>query len=191
MNINIKKMRMPLALVGLMLATRFHHFGDSISLPDASLAVFFLAGLWVGGWKFFTILLVEAGLIDYVAISQFSVSDYCISSAYSFLIPTYASLWLAGRYCARFKTLQLTELMIQFGMLFAATTIAFTISNGSFYLLSGKFADLNWVEYTFRVAQYYLPYLSSTLIYTVVIFALVKIVSSLATTWVKPPASVG
>ncbi len=191
MNINIKKMRMPLALVGLMVATRFHHFGDSISLPDASLAVFFLAGLWVGGWKFFTILLVEAGLIDYVAISQFSVSDYCISPAYSFLIPTYASLWLAGRYCARFKTLQLTELMIQFGMLFAATTIAFTISNGSFYLLSGKFADLNWVEYTSRVAQYYLPYLSSTLIYTVVIFALVKIVSSLATTWVKPPASVG
>ncbi|MCF6250363.1 MAG: hypothetical protein L3J75_03710 [Methylococcaceae bacterium] len=191
MNINIKKMRMPLALVGLMLATRFHHFGDSISLPDASLAVFFLAGLWGGGWKFFTILLVEAGLIDYVAISQFSVSDYCISPAYLFLIPTYATLWLAGRYCARFKTLQLTELMIQFGMLFAATTIAFTISNGSFYLLSGKFADLSWVEYTSRVAQYYLPYVTSTLIYTVVIFAIVKIVSSLFTTWVKPPASFG
>ncbi len=191
MNINIKKMRMPLALVGLMLATRFHHFGDSISLPDASLAVFFLAGLWGGGWKFFTILLVEAGLIDYVAISQFSVSDYCISLAYGFLIPTYASLWLAGRYCARFKTLQLTELMIQFGMLFAATTIAFTISNGSFYLLSGKFADLSWVEYTSRAAQYYLPYVTSTLIYTVVIFAIVKIVSSLFTTWEKPPASFG
>ncbi len=135
MNIDIKKIRMPLALIGLMLATRFHHFGDSISLADASLAAFFLAGLWVGGWKFFALLLIEAGLIDYVSISQFSVSDYCISPAYLFLIPTYASLWLAGRYCARFKTLQPTELMIQFGMLFAATTIAFTISNGSFYLL--------------------------------------------------------
>ncbi len=180
-----------IALMILMAATRFHHFGDSISLPDASLAAFFLAGLWVGGWKFFVLLLIEAGLIDYVAISQFSVSDYCISPAYVFLIPTYASLWFAGRYCARFKTVQPTELMIQFGMLFAATTIAFTISNGSFYLLSGKFADLSWVEYTTRVAQYYLPYVSATLIYTVVIFALVKIVSSLATTWVKPPASVG
>jgi len=191
MNIDIKKMRMPLALVGLMLATRFHHFGDSISLPDASLTVFFLAGLWVGGWKFFAILLVEAGLIDYVAISQFSVSDYCISPAYVLLIPTYASLWFAGRYCSKYKTMKLTELMTQVGIVCIATSVAFAISNGSFYLLSGKFADLSWVEYTSRVAQYYLPYLSSTLIYTVVIFALVKIVSLLATTEVEPPASVG
>ncbi|MFW5443280.1 MAG: hypothetical protein ACKE51_03095 [Methylococcaceae bacterium] len=191
MNIDIKKIRMPLALIGLMLATRFHHFGDSISLADASLAVFFLAGLWVGGWKFFTLLLVQAGLIDYVSISQFSVSDYCISPAYMFLIPTYASLWFAGRYCSRFKTLQLTGLVVQFGMVFVATSVAFAISNGSFYLLSGKFADLNWIEYSSRVAQYYPLYLTSTLIYTVVIFAVVKIVSSLSISWVKPPASAG
>ncbi|NOR70260.1 MAG: hypothetical protein GQ532_11320 [Methylomarinum sp.] len=185
MNISLKKIRTPLALIGLMLATRFHHFGGSISLPDASLAVFFLAGLWAGGWKFFCLLLVEAGLIDYLAITQFNVSDYCISQAYGFLIPTYASMWIAGQYCARFKTLNSTELMAQFSILFLATTVAFVISNGSFYLLSGKFPDLNWVEYSTRVMQYYPPYLTATLIYAVVIFAIVKMINLSSDTRIK------
>ena len=191
MNICFKKITTPLALMGLMLATRFHHFGDALSLPNASLAAFFLAGLWVGGWRFFSLLLIEAGLIDYVAITQFNVSDYCVSAAYVFLIPTYAAVWFAGLYCTRFKTLHKTALMAQFGILFIATSVAFAISNGSFYLLSGKFPDMNWVEYMTRVSQYYPPYVTFTLLYTVVIFAVVKTVNLLTTTWVKPPASVG
>lgn len=177
MNLSLKEIRTPIALIGLMLATRFHHFGDVISLPDASLAAFFLAGLWGRSWKLFALLLIQAGLIDYVSITQFSVSDYCISPAYVFLIPTYACLWFAGRFCARYKTLKLAELTSQFAILLLATSAAFAISNGSFYLLSGKFPDLNWVEYSSRVAQYYPPYLSYALVYTVVIFAIVKMIS--------------
>lgn len=33
----------------LMAATRFHHFGSALFLPDASLAVFFLAGFYLSG----------------------------------------------------------------------------------------------------------------------------------------------
>ena len=189
MNFNLKEIRTPIALIGLMLATRFHHFGDSISLPDASLAAFFFAGFWVRGWKFFVLLLIEAGLIDYVAITQFNVSDYCVSPAYVFLIPTYASLWFAGYYCARYKTLKLTELMPQFGILFIATTVAFAISNGSFYLLSGKFPDLSWIEYTTRVTQYYPPYVTYTVVYAVVIFSIVKLINLLVSTSVKSAVS--
>lgn len=185
MKILLSKIRTPLALAGLMLATRFHHFGDAISLPDASLAVFFLAGLWVGGWKFFGLLLVEAGFIDYLAITQFNVSDYCISQAYAFLIPAYACLWIAGWYCARFKTLNSTTLITQLGLLFIATTVAFIISNGSFYLLSGKFSDLNWVEYSTRVMQYYPPYLTATLIYSIVIIAVIKMIDLFSEMGVK------
>jgi len=189
MNINLEKFRMPIALIGLMLATRFHHFGGTFSLPDASLAAFFFAGLWVRSWKLYVVLLIEAGLIDYVSITQFSVSDYCVSSAYVFLIPTYACLWFSGRYCARYNNLIVSELMQQFGLLFIATTAAFAISNGSFYLLSGKFPDLNLVEYSSRVAQYYPPYLSYTLVYGVVIFTMVKIINTLISTSVKPIVS--
>lgn len=182
MNLNIEKIRMPIALIGLMLATRFHHFGGTFSLPDASLAAFFFAGMWVRTWKLFVLLLIEAGLIDYVAITQFGVSDYCISSAYVFLIPTYACLWSAGHYCARYKTLKLTELLSQFSLLFIATSAAFALSNGSFYLLSGKFTDINWLEYSTRVAKYYPSYLGYTLVYVVVIFASVKTIKLLLST---------
>jgi len=189
MNLSLKEIRTPIALIGLMLATRFHHFGDSISLPDASLAAFFFAGLWVRGWKFFVLLLIEAGLIDYVAITQFNVSDYCVSQAYVFLIPTYASLWVAGRYCAKYKTVKLSELLSQFSILFIATSAAFAISNGSFYLLSGKFPDLNWIEYTTRVTQYYPPYVTYTIVYAIVIFSIVKLINLFVSTSVKSAVS--
>ncbi|WP_052700170.1 hypothetical protein [Methylocucumis oryzae] len=38
------KITSPLLLIALMVVTRYHHFGDALHLPDASLAVFFLAG---------------------------------------------------------------------------------------------------------------------------------------------------
>jgi hypothetical protein len=75
-------------LVALMALTRVHHFGDAFSLPDASLAVFFLAGMSVSSFSFLGFLLLEAGVIDYVAITQFNVNDFCVSAAYVFLIPT-------------------------------------------------------------------------------------------------------
>ncbi|NOT85947.1 MAG: hypothetical protein HOP02_14460 [Methylococcaceae bacterium] len=168
------------ALIALMLATRAHsnHFGSPIALPDASLAVFFMAGLFFGGWRLFAVLLVEAALIDYMAITKMGVSDYCVSPAYVFLIPTYAALFLAGRIAARFKTLQPQDLLMQVGLLVGAATVAFLISNGSFYVLSGKFADLNWTQYATRVAKYYAPYLSGALVYSVVIVGLVKVLNA-------------
>ncbi|MDP3839272.1 MAG: hypothetical protein Q8Q54_10150, partial [Methylococcales bacterium] len=86
-----------LPLIALMALTRFHHFGDAFSLPDASLAVFFLAGLvFARRWWLLGFLLLEAAVIDYVAITHFNVSAFCVSAAYVFLIPTYAVMWFAG-----------------------------------------------------------------------------------------------
>ena len=96
-----------------------------------------------------------------------------------FLIPTYACLWGAGRYCTKYRTIKLAELSAQFSILFIATSAAFAISNGSFYALSGKFPDLNWVEYSARMIQYYPLYLTYTLVYSVVIFTIVKVLISL------------
>lgn len=169
------------ALIALMLATRSHsnHFGSPISLPDASLVVFFMAGLFFGGWRLFAVLLVEAALIDYVAITKMGVSDYCVSPAYGFLIPTYAALFFAGRFAARFKTLQASDLLMQIGLLVGAATVAFMISNGSFYVLSGRFPDLNWAEYVGRVAKYYPLSLSNTVVYSVLIVGAVKVITAI------------
>jgi len=162
MTIDIKKQVLTLALISLMALTRADHFGSPFSLPDASLAVFFLAGLGINSRWFFALLLVEAGMIDFLAITQFSVSDYCISSAYAFLIPTYAVMWFAGRYCKAFELVSFVNSLKIVGLTIVATTIAFAISNGSFYLLSGRIEAISWTGFVAQFAHYFLPYLASS-----------------------------
>lgn len=164
------------ALVALMAATRMHHFGSALHLPDASLAVFLLAGFLISNPLLFGTLLLDAGLIDYLAITQFGVSDFCVTSAYWFLIPTYAVLWFSGRYYARVHQHSWRSLGIFSGLAVAAVSVAFLISNGAFYAFSGRFPDMNMSEYAIRVAQYYVPYLTSAIVYLVpatLIYALI------------------
>lgn len=166
-------------LAALMALTRVHHFGDAFSLPDASLAVFFLAGMGISSFWFLGFLLLQAGVIDYVAITQFNVSDFCVSAAYVFLIPTYSVMWFAGRYCAKFKTMNAPELLASVGLAALATSAAFAISNGSFYLLSGRFSDLSWEQYFSGITQYYPLYTSAALIYAVAGLAVIRIAQSM------------
>jgi hypothetical protein len=172
---------LPLSLIALMVLTRFHHFGDVLHLPDASLAVFFFAGFYRKR-MFFGFLLALAALIDYLAIEN-GTSGWCVTPAYVFLIPTYAVMWFAGRYCLTFKAMKIAELVKSAGLLTLATSAAFAISNGSFYLFSSRYEDLSLGEYFVRVAQYYPSYVSFALIYVVAGFAIVKLFKSLPQLW--------
>lgn len=157
-------------LVALMAATRFNHFGSAVSLPDASYAVFFLGGLYLSRFArvsvaAFSVLIIEAGLIDYYATSVQGISDWCMSPAYWFLIPTYGSLWLAGRWFAMRHTMEGKGLTVLALAAWAASSFAFAFSNATFYLFSNRFADMSAVEYTSRVTQYYASYVSMALLY--------------------------
>ena len=167
-----------LPLIALMGVTRVHHFGDAFSLPDASLAVFFLAGLFFNARAFFIALLAEAALLDYVAISHLGVSDFCISPAYVFLIPTYFAMWLGGHLSAKLTSMQGTELTLSISAmatLLTSITAAFLLSNGSFYWLSGKFSQTDFAQYAERVSHYYPPYAGYALMYVIAGFAAVKV----------------
>lgn len=173
-----------LPLVALMAATRVHHFGNAVSLPDASLATFFLAGLFFSSRHLFVALLAEAALLDYVAIAHFNVSDFCISAAYVFLIPTYFAMWFGGRLCAKFKSMQGTELTLSIpamATLLAVTTSAFLISNGSFYWLSDNIPQRDVSQYVAQMTQYYLPYVGYAFFYVIVGFAAVRAIKLLPT----------
>lgn len=163
------------ALMALMAATRFDHMGTAVALPDASLAVFFLAGLWLGGRYFFALLLMEAAAVDYWAISQMGVSDYCVSPAYAFLIPTYAAMWLAGQYCRNWQTLSLSHMALQLIALVTATSAAFLISNSSFYWLSANIQQPSWAQYVETFSHYFSSYCAATLFYAVMILAVVHV----------------
>ncbi len=162
---NQRKLVLSFALALLMLATRTDHFGSSLSLPDASLAVFFLAGFYLRGKFVFPLLLAEAGLIDYVAIAHFGVSDFCVSPAYVFLIPAYAAPWAAGFWLRRRLDWNWRSLAPLTGALFAGVFLAFLFSNGSFYWLSGRYPDPNWSQYVERGMHYFPPYLSGAFLY--------------------------
>lgn len=167
-----------LILALLMLATRFHHFGSALSLPDASLAIFFIAGIYLRPALFFGVFLAEAGVIDYVATAN-GVDGWCMSPAYVFLIPTYACLWFAGRvYARKHRNTWSTLAPLSIAVLLS-TGMAFLISNASFYLLSGRFPDMGWTEYATRVAQYFPPYLLGACIYVAAAAVLHVLVAAL------------
>lgn len=71
MNESISKraVMITLMLAALMAATRSHHFATAFHLPDASWAVFFLAGVYLRLVSMLPALMAEAALIDYAAVT--------------------------------------------------------------------------------------------------------------------------
>ena len=164
-----KSIAILVALMALMAMTRYNHFGSSVALPDASYAVFFLGGLFLGRMRgalaMLALLLVEAALVDYYAINFRDVSAWCVTSAYGFLVFAYAALWYVGRWYAPRHNLTGKGLLGLFAAAAAAGSLAFVIANVSFYLLAGYFGSMSVVEYVSRVAQYYGSYVEVAVMY--------------------------
>jgi hypothetical protein len=163
----------------VMIATRVNHFA---ALPDASWAVFFVAGYYLRGsfrWAF-PILMALAVLVDFFVITGQGIdfwSHYCVSVAYWFLIPAYLSMWLGGSVVrASYRGLGLREVGIVAIALVASVSVCYLLSNGSYYWLSdtwmagGKLRSFGgWVE---NLGDWYLPYLRTSAIYVAIAAAL-------------------
>ena len=145
------------ALVLAILVTRVEHFGTAFTAPDATLAVLFLAGMWIRRAWLFPTLLGVAALADRLAFRQ-GISGWCVTAAYVFLIAAYACLWWAGRATSEVNWRRPRELARGAGNLVSSLAAAFVLSSGSFFLLSGYFPGMDGLEYWRAVAQYFLPY---------------------------------
>ena len=126
-------------LAALMLFTRQCDFAG---VADASWAVFFLGGLYIGSSGLFALFMLLAVLVDYAVTQHLGVSSYCLSAAYPFLLPAYATLWWGGRWLARRWTASrpLHTLALTAATLATAASLCFVISNGSFYWLAERAA---------------------------------------------------
>ena len=166
-----------LALALCMAATRSDHFAGELHLPDASAAVFFLAGVYLRPTWIAAALLVEAALIDYAAIALGGVSSFCISPAYGFLLPAYGALWLAGRWYAKTPTKQVRHRLSFSTLLPLAASVVVgglvseLFSSGGFYFFSGRF-EPNLAEFGARIARYF-PSSLATLAFYVAVAAIV------------------
>lgn len=162
-----------LALV--MVATRIHHFA---AIPDASWAVFFVAGFYFGkqGRWVFPALIVLAFLADWYAIAGAGLdfwSHYCVSPAYWFLLPAYFSLWLGGWWLQRHGAgLRWGALASLAAALLVSVSLCYLLSNGSYYWLSdgwgGADAQRSLAGWFTNLGHWYLPFLKVTAMYVAV-----------------------
>lgn len=156
------------ALAMLMGLTRFSHFGTAIHLPDASMAVFFLGGLYVRRHLTFLGFVALAGALDFVSVRFAGTSDFCITPAYSFLLPAYAVLWYAGRLFADRLQASAGSLAMAAGVALLASTLSFVISNGAFYWLGGRYAAPHFAEYVDRLMHWAPMFVRTSMAYVVV-----------------------
>ncbi len=144
-----------IVLVALVIATRGHHFASINVLPSASLAVFFLAGLYLRpNWIFPALLALCAGL-DFSAITVGGVSSFCVTPAYGFLLPAYGVMWLAGRWFAKRYSFSSSAILPLAGSVAVAASVSELFSSGGFYFFGGRYANPTLAEFGPRLAKYF------------------------------------
>lgn len=146
-----------------MLLTRGSHALSSVALPDASLAVFLLGGIFLHRTIWFVLLFLAAATIDFGAAAANSYFAFCLTEAYWGLIPAYGTMWLGGSWLARQADPFAISRYLPITLL--TTLLAFVISTQTYYLFSGRFPSHNLYE-TIQHGWNYLPsYMGYTMIY--------------------------
>jgi hypothetical protein len=171
------KIKLLLGLVLLIVLTRYSAF-HTWGLPSATLAVFFVAGIYLRKFIFPALLLATAGLTDYFSI-QAGTSDWCITPAYMFLIPTYLCLWFAGRQFDNLQILSPRGLGHLAFFLLLSSTAAFIISTGSYHLLSGRYDEVPIMEQVVGSIKYYPRYIGGAFFYVGIFLVGVKVKTSI------------
>ena len=165
------------AFAALMVATRFNHFGDALHLPDASMALFFLGGLYLRRHWQFVALLALAVAVDGVSVGFAGVSDFCVTPSYAFLPLAYAVLWYGGRLYAPRVDGRVGALLGAAGAGLVAASVSFLISNGAFYWLGGRYEDPHFAEYLARAWQWGPLFVRTTMTYIAVALAVHGVVA--------------
>jgi hypothetical protein len=184
-DISSKHFAIAAALAFFMLLTRGSHVLTHVALPDASLALLLIGGLYLrkAGWLAFFVVLATA--IDFSAAAIDSLQAFCLTVGYWGMLPTYAAMWLAGAWLGK-QSNRLDAVKFSLAAL-VATFTAFVISTQTYYLFSGRFPNHGLME-TMQYGWNYLPsYLGYTAMYLVGFWALAKASSKL--NFIKSPTS--
>lgn len=142
-------------LAALIIVTRGDHFASINILPSASLAVFFLAGLYLRPKWVFPAFLALCGGLDFVAITFNGVSNFCVTPAYGFLIPAYGVMWLAGRWFNKQYSFNSRAILPLAGSVAVSAFISELFSSGGFYFFGGRYAEPTLSVFGERLMKYF------------------------------------
>ena len=150
-NLNLKSIGTFTFLFLLMTLTRGDHLLTSVSLPDASFALFLIGGMLLKKPKWFISLFTFSVVIDLVTLSMNSTYQIPINLGYLGLLVSYGIMWFFGSRIANTKSVLK---FVAFSVL--ATLIAFLISTQTYNLLSGTFPDIT-IKQSIQTGWEYLP----------------------------------
>jgi hypothetical protein len=145
-----------------ILLTRSTHV-LAAALPDATIALILLGGIWIRRWQGFAGLMGAAFAADWIATGALGVPDFCLSPAYAGLVPAYLLVWLCG-WWLQAKKLD-ASLLATLGAALVASSAAFAISNVFWYVFSGQFDGWPVARFAAQVLQYYPAYAGPALGY--------------------------
>ena len=170
---NARPVLIAAAIAFLMLLTRGSHVLTSVSLPDASLALLLIGGLYLRKAAWLVLFIALATAIDFGAAAIDSFQAFCLTAGYWGMLPTYGAMWLAGLWLSKQRhPLGAFKYAIS-GMI--ATFIAFVISTQTYYLFSGRF-PANGIFESIQHGWEYLPtYMGFTAIYLVGFWVLARV----------------
>lgn len=149
----------------LMIATRGQHFSTLASLPGASWAVFFLAGVYLRNNWSLPGFLALSWVLDFAAYTWGGASNFCITPAYVFLLPAYSALWLAGRWYAQKHEFEWRTLMPLVTAVLVGAAACELFSSGGFYFFSGRIAETSLSGFIAQEMKYFPMYLQSLAFY--------------------------
>jgi hypothetical protein len=166
MNLSVRnQLTIGAGLVLLMILTREYHFSSLHSLPGASWAIFFLAGLYLRAIWPLAGLFILTWALDFSAYTWGGASSFCLTSSYVFLLPAYSALWYAGSWYARRYQFEWQTLLPLSLSLMTGAAVCELFSSGGFYFFSGRFEETTLIEFGQRLVQYFPHYVGSLVFY--------------------------
>ena len=159
-----------IVLASAMALTRINHFAP---IPDASWAIFFVAGFslrpllrWV-----FPMLMALAVVIDWLVIRGQGLQfwqHYCISAGYAALVPAYLVLSLGGAWLRQHLDLRagIGQQLLHVGSaLVLSVALCHLLSQGAFYWSSANVAQPSVAGWAQNYLDWFPLYLRTTVIY--------------------------
>lgn len=165
------------AIAFLMLLTRGSHVLTSVSLPDASLALLLIGGLYLRKAVWFALLVILATAIDFGAAAIDSLQAFCLTDGYWGMLPTYAAMWFAGIWLSSQEN-GLSAAKYTFAGIIS-TLAAFLISTQTYYIFSGRFPNSGIIESMQHGWEYLPSYLGFTAMYLAAFWITAKALAKL------------
>lgn len=127
-------------LIAFLLITRAHNLIQIDWLPSATIAGFFLMGVYFRQLWLLTLSFIIVWTADISGLTWSGGSHFCLSNSYAFLLASYAVYWLGGQVFARVYNGNTLRSLIALSVIAPISgALGYFVSSSSFHYLSGLF----------------------------------------------------